>query len=243
MPLRFDTPGLRFDANHAYDAEPGPSPYQPKLRNRTMTKFKLELKKKTVSERVSLGANHITAMTGNAAYPAATRVPTDAQVQTAQDDLAAADAAVNAAETAWKLKIQEREAKMEIWDTVITARANNCEAVTPNDLVALQSTGFPLRSTGAPVGQLPAPADLTAKATDNEGEIELRCKTVAGASTYEWQFRLHDNAATWQALKTVTTAKILVPGLTPGVVYAFRVRAIGSAGPGTWSDEATERAP
>ena len=66
---------------------------------------------------------------------------------------------------------------------------------------------------------------------------------MSGASTYEWQMRLHDNAATWQALKTSTTVKINVPSLTPGTVYAFRVRAIGSAGPGTWSDEATERAP
>jgi hypothetical protein len=244
MPLTFDTPGLRFDTGLRFDAmAPAPPLIQPKPRNRTMTKFKLELQKKTVPEKVSLGANHITAMTGNAAYPAATRVPTDAQVQTAQDDLAAADAAVNAAETAWKLKIQERDAKELTWDTVITARANNCEAVTPTDLVALQSTGFPLRSTGAPLGQLPAPADLRATATDNEGEIELRCKTVTGAGSYEWQCRLHDGNPPWQALKTGTTAKILVPNLTPGVVYAFRVRAIGAAGPGTWADEATERAP
>jgi hypothetical protein len=182
-------------------------------------------------------------MTGNTNYPVPTRVPTDAQVQAAQDDLANAEAAVDAAEIAWKQKIQDRDAKEAAWDTVITARANHCEAVTPTDLVALQSTGFPLRSAGAPVGQLPAPGDLKATATDNEGEIELRCKTVTGASTYEWQQRLHDGNPPWQPLKTGTTTKILVPSLTPGVVYAFRVRAIGSAGPGTWSDEATERAP
>jgi hypothetical protein len=198
MPLTFDTPGLRFDTGLRFDAmAPAPPLIQPKPRNRTMTKFKLELQKRTVPEKVALGANHITAMTGNAAYPAATRVPTDAQVQTAQDDLAAADAAVNTAETIWKMKIQERDAKELAWDTVITARANNCEAVTPTDLVALQSTGFPLRSSGAPVGQLPAPADLKATATANEGEIELRCKTVAGASTYEWQQRLHEG---WHAV-------------------------------------------
>lgn len=208
-----------------------------------MTKFKLELSRIKPNDKIALGAAHIAAMTSNTNYPVPTRVPTDAQVQTAQDDLANAEAAVDAAAIAWKQKIQDRDAKEAVWDTVMTARANNCEAVTPTDLVALQSTGFPLRSAGAPMGQLPAPGDLKAVASDNEGQIDLRCKTVAGASTYEWQMRLHDNAAAWQALKTSTTAKILVPSLTPGTVYAFRVRAIGSAGPGTWSDEATERAP
>lgn len=208
-----------------------------------MTKLKLELKQKNTTEKIAMGQNHITAMTGNATYPAATRVPADADIQTVQTNLVAAAAAVDAAETVWKQKIQERDAAEEAWDIKFTSRAAYCEALTPSDAVALASTGFPLRSAGTPVGQLPAPVTLTAKATDNDGEIEVRCNAVKGASTYEWQQRLHDNAAAWQALKTGTTTKILVPGLTPGVVYAFRVRAIGSAGPGTWSDEATERAP
>ena len=182
-----------------------------------MTKFKLELFKKKPTDKLAMGATHIAAMAGNPNYPAATRVPTDAQVQTAQDDLAAAESAVD---------------------------ANNCEAVTPNDAAALASTGFPLRSGGGPIGSLPAPGDLRATPTANAGEIELRCDTVKGSSSYEWECKLHDNlAAPWTAVKTSTTTKILVTGLTPGALYAFRVRAIGSAGPGTWSDEATGRAP
>lgn len=208
-----------------------------------MTKFKLELFRKKPNDKLVLGAAHIAAMTGNANYPAATRVPTDAQVQTAQDDLAAAEAAVGAAEIAWKEKIQIRDQKEAAWDTVITARANNCEAVTPNDPAALQSTGFPLRSGGAPIGPLPAPSDLRATATDNEGVIELRCDPVKGASSYEWECRLHEGSPPWQAVKTSTSTKILAGSLIPGSLYAFRVRAIGSAGPGTWSDEAVERAP
>jgi hypothetical protein len=209
-----------------------------------MSRFKLELFKKKPADKLTLGATHIAAMTGNANYPQPTRVPTDAQVQTAQDDLATAQADVDNAEIAWKQKIQIRDQKEETWDTVITARANNCEAVTPNDLAALASTGFPLRSSGSPIGALPAPGDLRASATDNEGVIELRCDTVKGASSYEWECRVHDNtSAPWSAIKTSTTTKILVPALTPGTLYAFRVRAIGSAGPGAWSDEASGRAP
>lgn len=64
--------------------------------------------------------------------------------------------------------------------------------MTPNDAAALASTGFPLRSSGAPIGALPAPGNLRATATDNEAEIELRCNTVKGASSYEWECRLHE---------------------------------------------------
>ena len=246
--LTFDAPGLRFDAGLHFDSggDDGMSSYQPKNRRKTktMTKFKLELSRKTVPEKLQMGLTHIASMTGNTTYPAASRVPTDAQVQTAQDDLQAASQDVDTAEMAWKQKIQVRDQKESAWDTVITARASFCEAVTPTDLAALQSTGLPLRTSPTPVGSLPPPGDLRAAGTDKEGEIELRCKTVSGASSYEWECKVHDNpTAPWTAIKSSTAAKILVPALTPGTLYGFRVRAVGSAGPGAWSDEATERAP
>ena len=115
--------------------------------------------------------------------------------------------------------------------------------MTPNDPAALASTGFPLRSGGGPVGDLPAPGDLRAKAGDDEGKVGLRCKSVTGAGSYEWQCRLRADAASWQPAKLSTTVRITLTGLTPGVLYAFRVRAIGAAGPGAWSDEATCRVP
>jgi hypothetical protein len=93
------------------------------------------------------------------------------------------------------------------------------------------------------VGDLPAPGDLTANVGDDEGEIDLGCDPVTGAGSYEWQCRLHADGNAWQPAKTSTTSKITLTGLTPGALYGFRVRAIGAAGPGAWSDEASKRAP
>lgn len=239
---RFDS-HQRFDQHVRYDAGGAPGFVIKIHSTKYMARLKLELKGKTVADKLSLGAVHITAMTGNTTYPAANRAPPDAQVQAAQDELATADAEADAAENAWKQKIQVRDAKEAVWDQVFTARANFCEAVTPNDPVALSSTGFPLRSAAAPVGDLTAPQDLRAKATENEGRIDLRCKTVTGASTYEWQKRLHTTGTPWADQETTTNASLVVTGLTPGEMYAFRVRAIGSAGAGPWSDEAVKRAP
>jgi hypothetical protein len=65
---------------------------------------------------------------------------------------------------------------------------------------------------------------------------------VTGASSYEWQCRDQD-AASFRAIQTSTASRITASGLTPGSVCAFRVRAIGSAGPSAWSDEAVRRVP
>lgn len=245
--LRFDTPGLHYDAGLRYDigTEPGGDPYAtPIQKTKKMNKFKLELKDKTVPQKLAMGATHITSMAeagAIATYPIADRKPTDAQFQTMQDNLDAANTSVDEKEQAWKLAIVERDAAAAIWDTGITARANHCESVTPTDLVALASTGLPLRAAPTPIGVLPMPENLVAKTTNFDGQIDLSCDAVDGASVYEWQCRLHADGEAWENIKSTTTRKVSVPGLTPGALYAFRVRAIGAAGPGPWSSETVKR--
>ena len=240
---RFDS-NARFDTGITYDSgPPAPPPVHLKPKSKLMSKFKLELKGKKVGDKLTLGTQHINSMTGNTYYPAATRVPADAAVQTAQDELAAAAADVDTAEVVWKQKIQIRDVKEATWDEVTTARARFYEAATPNNLEALASTGLPLRPPPTPIGDLPAPANLRAFAREDPGQIDLTCDTVKGAGSYEWECRQHEApTGPWTAIKITTSASHRVLDLTSGTLYAFRVRAIGAAGPGTWSDEAVKRA-
>jgi len=73
--------------------------------------------------------------------------------------------------------------------------------------------------------------------------MRLRCKAVKGAGSYEWECKLHTDAGVWEQVKISLGASIRVTSLTSLTLYAFRVRAIGSAGPGAWSDEVVVRAP
>ena len=208
-----------------------------------MKYFKLELFKKTVLQKLAMGTTHISAMTGNANYPVPTRVPTDAQMDTAQVELQEAQDAVAAAEAAWKAAIAARDAKELMWDTIITARANNCEAVTPNDLVKLATVGLPLRGTPTPVGNMPAPGNLRATMGDDAGEIDLQWDAIYGASSYTIEMKEHDTPAPWAQVRNQQQSKGTIEGLTPGKVYAFRVRALGPNGEGPWSDEAVKMSP
>lgn len=240
---RFDSHAT-FDLNLRYDASVVPVPQLNLKRTKRMPKFKLDLTKKTPAQKVTLAENHVTAMTGNASFPVAGRLPTDAAFQTALDALSAAEADVEAKKTALKQARATRDAAELAMDSALNSRASYCEAAQPNDDAALASTGLPLRTAPAAIGDLPAPGDLVASMGDDPGEMELSWDPVYGANSYAIEKREHNvPAAVWAAVQTVSQSKLTVTGLTSGTTYAFRVRAIGPKGTGPWSDEAVKMSP
>lgn len=240
--LRFDQ-GHRFDAGLRFDSE-SPPPVSPpgNTKGNPMANIKLDLQNKTVDQKITLGSNHITSMDGNANYPTAMRSPSDAQFQTAQDELVAANGAAEAAETAWRAALLLRDAKEAAWDTSISARAANCESITPRNRALLQTTGLPLRSLPSPIGIPNAPINLLATQAKNSGELIINWSRVRGATSYIVERMVHDNNGTWQQVKLLSQSKFTDTGLTPGVTYAYRVRALATAGAGPWSDETVRMA-
>ena len=207
-----------------------------------MSLFKLDLRNKDVPTKVALGVTHTTSMTGNASYPAATRVPTDAQMAAAQLALKTTNEEADAAEVVWKLKNAARNTAEDAWDVVVTARAANCESVTPGNAAALTSTGLPIKGAPAASAPLGAPQNLRATAADVEGGVDLMWDALKGSSSNVLESRVQGTAA-WTQAGIVQQSKFTVLGLTPGTLYEFRVHGVGKDGAGPFSDVAVKRAP
>lgn len=207
-----------------------------------MSLFKLDLRNKDVVTKLALGGTHITAMTGNASYPAPTRVPTDAQMAAAQAALQTASDEADAAEVIWKQKNAARNMAEDAWDVVLTARASNCEAVTPANVPALTSTGLPMRGAPAGSGPLGAPQNLRATAGDADGSVDLMWDLLKGSSSNVVESRAQ-GAPAWTLAGIVQQSRFTVLGLTPGTIYEFRVHGVGKDGNGPFSDVTVKRAP
>ena len=115
------------------------------------------------------------------------------------------------------------------------------------DLAKLGATGYQVsRERGVPSRiPLSAPQEFTARWGELSGMLVARSRGVKGAKVYELAICEGDSGieANWRIYGPATTPlRMPITGLTPGVLYFVRVRAINHAGPGAWSDIASARA-
>ena len=105
------------------------------------------------------------------------------------------------------------------------------------DLAVLLTSGFAATKAPTPAGVLPAPQQVTLTQGTLSGSLDLRGRPVPNAGSYEAQMTTTiDNADSWESAEQMTSARMRLEGLTPGKTYWARLRAIGSAGPGAWSE-------
>jgi hypothetical protein len=134
--------------------------------------------------------------------------------------------------------------EMAIAKDAIRNAAFGCEQVDRSD-EALLSGNWKLRRTPGPAQPMGIPAKLSLKNNPMPGRITARWARVNNARVYQVQYTDPTTipAPDWNTLSTETalSAKFTVENYPVGGFIAFRVRAVGTTGPGPWADILTAR--
>ena len=236
--MNYDDPAVFWDLpGFFYDMTGGvPNPHKP------MAKPKLTLKDLSLLQKIQKANDIVTALTGNASYT--TPNPTLVTV-TAKSDAAAA--AFSEREQTKQL-LDEKQTAMNSTETdldaTLTALMSYVESTSLGDAEKILSAGFEIKGQPAPIGPMPQVQNLDSSTNAAEGVVVLRWKAVKGAKSYEVQTSPDPfTSVSWQHTASVTKATHTLTGLPTGGRCWFRVRAIGTAGPGPWSDPAMKTVP
>ena len=234
--MAFYDSGATYDSGLRYDEAPAP-PVRPKR----MAQSKLDLRNRTDSELATFCDAHVAAMAGNADF--STPDPTAAAFATTLTAFNTALTEAEQAQAAAQQKTAVKDAARADLEGALNGRRNYVDTKSGGDEAKILSTGFGVRAAATPIGALPAPIDFLATFGDNPGEVDLTWSAVKGAKSYIVEVRENVAGTAWGGAKVGTKSRATIDGLTTGKTYAFRVRAVGTAGEGPWSDESLKLAP
>lgn len=208
-----------------------------------MAKIKLNLRKLSVPEKIARGREIITALTGNANFPAPK--PTLAAMTTITDDLETAQQDQQAAKRTAVLKTIARDEKEDLLDSTFVQLAAYVESVAGDNERLIKSAGMDTRAPAVASDAPPdAPQSLNITGGDADGEIDLSWEPVDGAKTYQIEQSPDPVTATsWSHASATTKSKATIDGLTSGTRYSFRIAAVGTNGQGAWSNPVSKIAP
>ena len=207
-----------------------------------MAKIALGLGKLKPPQKIQLGKNIKTGMTGNANTPTPnpSLVTIGTLITTAETKLTA----VNALEEQIKAARLELDDALIALDAGLTQEAAYVQDVTAGDAVKIATTNMPIRRANEPIGPLGQVLALVVKTGVNAGELKASWKKLRGAASYEVQVSVEPvTPASWRGVAPSSKVRTVISELTSGAKMWVRVRGIGSADPGPWSDPATMIVP
>jgi hypothetical protein len=196
----------------------------------------------TDAELIRFAKDVHTALEGNTNVPAPNPTLPDLQ-----NLIAAAETSVHAYEAEKALLRKKKNARDEAIKALchgLRIEADTVQAATGGDPDKIETTGFRVRAQPTPVGT-PAPVtNLVLAAGPVDGTLKAAWKPVRGIRSYELEASPDPaTPASWSFKGTVTKSKATVNSFTSGARVWLRVRGIGTAGPGPWSDPAVKIVP
>ena len=207
-----------------------------------MAKVKLNLSSLADPQMILKAKDIKSKVTGNASFPTTTpSMATYGTLITTADTAVAESEAANA--TA-KEKTLNKNIAMDALRAGTTQLGANIESLSGGDAIKILSAGMDVKSPKTPVGIPDQVMNFTVTSGDHDGELNLQWDPVTGAKSYEIDTSPDPVTATsWVKVKSVTKSTATLTGLTSGSRIWVRVRAVGSAGEGNWSDPGTKIVP
>ncbi len=232
--ITFDTPGLYWDMPGLRYDEPAPH-----VIPTSMKKIALGIGRANPDDTAAFTETIVSAMTGN------TNFPTPDPALTVLADAAAAIRAkrieITNMEAALMAKRDQLKDLSRTTKDAVRKMANYVENKSDGAIDKIHSAGFTVMGDPVPGGPLTQVQNLRVQFSDNEGQLDVRYNTVPGAAMYVVETATLPDGPWAQTAITTRTSQTLTD-LTPGTKYWVRVRAIGSAGVGPWSDLACKMA-
>lgn len=181
------------------------------------------------------GRNHVTMLTGNAAFP--TPTPT-----TACDDLDTANQAYDF--NRGKTEKETRDVAFAALLDLIRELAGYVQANCNNEKDLILSTGFDVRRIAFSLGVLPTPGYVRALVTPYPGRLDVRWAGVRGRRIYSLYITDKDpqDPVSWKLLAQTSKNSFTAEGLQSNTVYTFRLQTIAAAGASPMSDIASAKA-
>jgi hypothetical protein len=174
-------------------------------------------------------------MTGNDDFPTPPAALTE--LATACVDL---ESAITAAKDGGRTATAAKRRQVNVVIQVLRILAGNVTTAARGDEMVIRNSGFDVKRTSTPAGELPTPTDLQALISPHRGRIDLTWKSVRGSrlySVFQSSSELLDEAS-WVLIGHSTRARYSVTGLNSAKTYWFRVAAIGTLGASPVSDPA-----
>jgi len=238
MSLRYDQPGINYDAGWRYDS------VVTRQRNQSMIKPKLELQKQSDIQFLESATAIKNAMTTNAAqYPNSGGTVTS--LGAALTTFAASQQAFADAKVALLALKDDRDEHRRTVESLLRDCAGQVNEAAKGDVELIHDAGMQASNDPSPVPMTQV-LNLRLKPSDHEGELFALWNRVSGTRVYQVQIAIENGTLplVWQDKTTSTKARCsLNDTLVSGQKVWSRVRAVGARGEGAWSDPAVKTVP
>lgn len=206
-----------------------------------MSYAKLGLDGLTVPAKIQYARRLAAGITGNPNFTAPN--PPAATVSAAADGLETAYNDAQAARLAAKTKTSLQDEQSAAVDLLVAQLASYVDNASGGDATKIESAGFAVRATPAPIGELPAPTDLQVLPSEHAGSADVSWKSVYGAKAYSIERAEDAPTLEYRVIGNSTKKATALNSMVSGKKYWFRVAAIGAAGQSAWSDPVPLFAP